>query len=156
MESLVNMDEKAYSPFELWSFKFVLPKFIGPTYLFNTHGRNGKLVKFYHFWPKNDGSQEKIIFEIPPNSVTKMPFFSHGGISTKKIVMCVYIDKCNFKTHISPKFHFDWIQIWSDIYYLNSITQPTLIPRISGNVHDLLIASDMYVKIPTLVKLNRA
>ena len=31
-------------------------------------GQNGIWVKFYHFWPKNDGENwsRKNIFEIPP------------------------------------------------------------------------------------------
>ena len=82
-------------------------------------------MKFYHFWPKNDGEKwsRENIFEIPPCAKpfsenlfitefallsTNLPFyevkmtpFAHGGISIKNFVMHVHI----LNETLSHKFH---------------------------------------------------
>ena len=51
---------------------------------FTLPGQNGIRVKFYHFWPKNDGEKwsRKNIFEIPP--CAKLFFLLHRNAQNCK------------------------------------------------------------------------
>jgi hypothetical protein len=74
-------------------------------------------VKFYHFWPKNDGEKwsRKNIFEIPPCAhhvifiteyvlLIKIPPFYEVNSFHRKCQAHVGISKIFFLDHFSPSF----------------------------------------------------